>query len=205
MIRPTAICASPITGGQLSFNKAFHDVHRVNAIAGGEIRENVVRSNNYRLYGYDDAYGTAVTNLDFSNQLATNPQNTDRISSGASNVAVTTNRYISYYANVAYTYQQLYTATLSGRKDGANIFGVNTNQKIAPFWSAGVAWKISNEKWYTSKLFPYLNLRASYGYNGNLYNSSAYLTASYGTDDLTGMQSAGITRPPNPIPSLGKK
>jgi len=88
--------------------------------------------------------------------------------------------------------------TLSGRKDGANIFGVNTNDKITPLWSAGLGWTISNEKFYHLPWLPFLKTRITYGYNGNVYNASAYLTARYSSSYTTGAQFATITSPPNP-------
>lgn len=183
--------------GQLHFNRRFAKLHKVNAIAGGEVREIVSRNFGYRLYGYDDRYGTAVTNLNFAGQTPTSPRSTDRIPSGTTALTETTNRYLSAYANLGYSFKERYTLSLSGRRDGANIFGVKVNQQITPLWSAGLAWKLSSEDWWKLSWLPNFGLRGSYGYNGNVYNASAYLTASYGTDFMTGAQTATITRPPN--------
>lgn len=183
--------------GQINYNKLI-ERHSINAIAGAELREVKTQAYGRTSYGYDDNLGTSVDNLNYSAFLPVNPSGTQKITSPSGSVTELMNRYISYYANAAYTYNKLYTFSLSGRKDGANIFGVKTNDKITPLWSAGVRWAVSKEKFYQTTWVPNLVLRASYGYNGNVYNASAYLTARYATSSLTGAQYATITSPPNP-------
>jgi hypothetical protein len=89
---------------------------------------------------------------------------------------------------------------LSGRIDQSNLFGVKTNQKGVPLWSAGAAWNINQEKYYTSEWLPFLKLRVTYGYNGNVYKGiSAYTTARYnGNNGSTQLPYAQVINPPNP-------
>lgn len=184
---------------QLNFNKNFSDKHSVSAIAGTEIREIVNDGNNRILYGYNDNFGTAATNLNYNVAYPVNPSGLGSIvlPSPLGTVTGRTNRYLSYYANGAYIFLDRYTFSLSGRKDGANIFGAKTNDKITPLWSTGLAYDISKESFYNFPLIPYLKFRASYGYNGNVYNASAYLTASYDVSSATGLPTATITSAPN--------
>lgn len=184
---------------QLNFNKEFGKKHSVSAIAGAELREIVNENTTRILYGYNDNFGTAPANLNYNVAYPINPSALGSITlpSPLGNLTGLTNRYISYYANGAYTLLNRYTFSLSGRKDGANIFGVKTNDKVTPLWSSGVAYEISKEPFYDFSLIPYLKLRASYGYNGNVYNASAYLTASYDISPLTGLPIANITSAPN--------
>lgn len=183
--------------GQLAMNKRFNAVHAVNAIAGAEMREVTTGGYVRTSYGYDDELGVATGNLNYQTSYTTNPSGSATIPSPPSAVSGTVNRYLSYYVNAAYTCNNRYTASVSARKDGANIFGVNTNQKITPLWSVGAAWNIAKEQWYKLTLFPALKARVSYGYNGNVYNASAYLTASYTTSAVTGLPYANITAAPN--------
>src|SRR5690606_1488747 len=82
------------------------------------------------------------------------------------------------YANASYTYANRYILSASARKDESNLFGVNANQKGVPLWSTGIAWNIFKEGFYSIGWLPYLKLRMTYGYNGNVDKStSAYLTA----------------------------
>lgn len=183
--------------GQLNFNHTFNKNHSVVAIAGAEVRE--IDSEGYSRisYGYNDEYGTGISNINYSVSLPRNPSGTGRISSPPSDVTGTTNRYVSYYSNAAYTYLNRYTVSLSGRKDGSNIFGVKTNDKITPLWSAGLSWNVDQEFFYHLAWLPQLKLRATYGFNGNVYNASAYLTAVNLTSTRTGTTFAFISSPPN--------
>lgn len=183
---------------QLQFDRVFKKIHAINALAGAEIKQVDVVANAQILYGYDDALGTVVSNIDYRTSLPVVPSGTRVIPSPGGAETGSMNRYISYYANAAYTYNNRYTLSASGRKDGANLFGVKINDKITPLWSLGLGWDVSKENFYHLDGLPNLKLRASFGYNGNVYNASAYLTARYSTSSLTGAQYATVTSPPNP-------
>jgi len=77
---------------------------------------------------------------------------------------------------------------------------VKSNQKGVPLWSMGLAWNLSKESFYDVAFLPYLKIRATYGYNGNVNKSiSAYLTASSnGLLNPYGKQYLSIQNPPNP-------
>jgi TonB-linked SusC/RagA family outer membrane protein len=184
---------------QFNVNKIFASRHSINVIAGAEVRE--IKSTSYtRLsYGYLEDFGTSVNNLNFGTTYPTYPAGSNQlIPAPTGSVSGTTNRFISYYTLGSYTYDNKYVFSFSARKDGANIFGVNTNDKITPLWSLGGAWELSKERFYKISWLPYTRFRVTYGFNGNVYNASAYLTASYGTSSLTGFQTANVVSPPNP-------
>ena len=182
---------------QVNYNQNLPKEHSINAIGGAELRDIVTTGYGRTSYGYDDAFGTSVSNLNYNTSYPVQPSGTSTISSPSSNVTGATNRFISYYLSGSYSYKSRYVFSLSGRKDGANIFGVKTNDKIVPLWSAGLGYEISQEEFYHLSFLPFLKLRATYGFNGNVYNASAYLTAQYATSNLTGLPYATITSPPN--------
>ena len=183
---------------QLNFNHAWKGIHELNAIAGAEIREVNTTITARNSFGYDEETGTSVDNLDYADYFPLNPSGYATIPSPSGGIEGFTNRFVSYFANAAYTFRNRYTASISGRKDGANLFGVKTNDKITPLWSAGVAWDLNRESFYHLPWLPFLKLRGSYGFNGNVYNASAYLTAREATSELTGQPYSVITSPPNP-------
>lgn len=183
--------------GQVNYNKNF-GLHEVNALVGTEIREVNRDSYSRTSYGYDDQYGTAVTNLDFTTLYPINPANSSRLPSVPGSLYKGVNRFVSHYMNSSYTFDGRYGFTFSARRDGANLFGVKTNQKVTPLWSVGALWNVSEEGFYHIGLIPYLKLRATYGYNGNVYNGVAYLIARYGVSNLTGLQTASVAGVPNP-------
>jgi hypothetical protein len=96
-----------------------------------------------------------------------------------------------------------YLLTGTVRRDESNLFGVNENQKGVPLGSAGLSWQISREHFYersrTAKWLPFLKLRVTDGYNGNINRSvSAYTTANVNpTQNNFGAINASIINPPN--------
>jgi hypothetical protein len=104
------------------------------------------------------------------------------------------NRFVSLYTNANYIYKEKYSISASARKDESNLFGVNTNQKGTPLWSAGTAWKLSRESFYHSHFLPSLNFRLTYGYNGNVKNDLAAVpTIIYAGPDGTTNLSTALT------------
>jgi hypothetical protein len=102
--------------------------------------------------------------------------------------------------NAAYTYKRRYTLSGSARKDESNLFGVKTNQKGVPLWSAGFAWAISQEAFYHVAWLPELKLRITKGYNGNIDKSvTAFVTARMNANSAVyNLPTGTITNPPNP-------
>ncbi|MCD0489692.1 SusC/RagA family TonB-linked outer membrane protein [Pedobacter sp. MC2016-14] len=189
---------SNVGRAQLNFAQSFSEMHEFSAIGGLEIRSNNFKSNSFYLYGYDSETATSVQ-IDPVNQYKS------YITGGLSQIGQpprqngTTDRYVSWYGNGSYTYNKRYIAYLSYRKDKSNIFGVKANQKGIPLWSAALAWNINREKFYNIEWLPYLQLKGSFGYNGNVNNSlSAYLTAKpSNTNTFTNSTYYEIVNPPN--------
>jgi len=184
--------------GQLNFDHKWGE-HAVTFLAGTEIRESTSESRGKLLYGYnEDVYSTGE--IDPTELFLIRPTGTRRISSG-NTLQGTLSRYGSYFANGAYTYKDKYIFTASGRLDQSNFFGVKANQRRVPLWSVGAGWIASQESFYHLDWFPYLKLRATYGYNGNT-NSGAFVfsTVRYdiGTKASASLPYATIVNPPNP-------
>lgn len=183
---------------QLEFNQTFNKLHDFNAITGFEIRDDRSTSNSYTLYGYFPETGTSAV-VDPIKQFLPYVGFTPYTIGRTSFQGGTVNRYISVYSNASYIYNRKYSLSGSYRKDESNLFGVNANQKGVPLWSVGMAWNMHNEKFFDIAWLSKLQLRGTYGYNGNVNKSiSAYLTAqSLGTSPLYGQNYSGIINPPN--------
>lgn len=186
--------------GQLTYQQNWAQ-HRVNAIAGTEWsdRNNIAES--YRWYGYDEEHAIRK-NVDY---IKTFPEygvpGSNRAIENRDNETNLTDRYVSWYGNVAYTYKDRYILSASGRLDQSNLFGVDANKKGVPLYSAGLAWVLSNEPFYNFTQIPYVKVRATWGYNGNIdKTTSAYTTALYrsATGTITKLPYADIQNPPNP-------
>lgn len=73
---------------------------------------------------------------------------------------------ISQMGRLNYSYDGRYLLTLTGRRDGSSVFGVNDKYSFFP--SVAIAWNIANESFIKSnKVISNLKLRLSYGRNGN--------------------------------------
>ena len=158
---------------QMNFNKSMGD-HSIVAIGGAETRQTRITGNSYTAYGYNDEFLTTGM-IDPVNPYPAFLGGSKYIGNALS-FSGTTNRFVSLFANAAYTFKGIYTVSGSARKDASNIFGVKTNDKWNPLWSAGAAWDISKEKFYTSSFLPYLKLRITYGFSGNMDPSKSALT-----------------------------
>lgn len=166
--------------GQLDFNRTLNK-HQINALMGAEARETIYGFNNGRIYGYDSNTNTLSANMDYKSAYPTRASggNALPIPAGIA-VGGKQDRFVSYFANAGYTYDNKYTLTASGRVDASNFFGSNANQRFAPLWSSGIAWEISNENFYRLRLLSKLKFRATYGYNANMNNKATALpTAQY--------------------------
>ncbi|RYY59911.1 MAG: SusC/RagA family TonB-linked outer membrane protein [Chitinophagaceae bacterium] len=158
---------------QLNFNQTYGE-HQFSVIAGTDIRQTHVTGNSFIAYGYDGNYLTvgtvdpihaATTWFGSTGYLDNTPSFEDR-----------TNRIVSLFTNGAYTFRNRYTLSGSARRDASNLFGLSTNDKWNPLWSAGAAWNISEENFYKLKAIPYLKFRLTYGYSGNLDQSKSAVT-----------------------------
>lgn len=137
--------------------------------------------------------------MDYNSLFSLRPSGTSKVPSALAFTSLS-DRFISYFANLAYTFRSKYTFSASGRIDKSNLFGVNANQKSIPLYSTGVGWKISEEDFLNTKWLPYLNLRATFGYNGNLDKSVTAVTTirQVSNSYLSGLPFATIASPGNP-------
>jgi len=154
--------------GQLNFDRTFKEMHRVNAMAGMEVRDEWTDASNASYYGYTANPLSVSANIDY---LAKYPNFITGAKSSIPNSSYLThieNRFVSFFSNASYTYGNRYILSGSMRKDGSNIFGANTNDKWKPLWSAGIGWNISKESFYHFLWLPYLKLSLTYGVSGNV-------------------------------------
>lgn len=174
----------------------------ISGIAGFDVREVRTESNSSMLYGYNVSNGSFI----MPNLFVQYPQYPSGIPSVLAQPGVgiahqeTIDRFRSKFANVGYTFNSRYIINGSVRFDGTNYFGVKTNQKTLPLWASGIKWNINKERFFTVKWLSLLDLRVTYGFQGNLNKSiAAVTTIQYrGTEPVTGLPFAGITNYPNP-------
>ncbi|MES2275413.1 MAG: SusC/RagA family TonB-linked outer membrane protein [Bacteroidota bacterium] len=201
--------ANYVFRNQLSFNKDISSKSSINAIIGTEISQ--LRTDtrvNPWLYGYYPdklqstvpvyGYGSSVdpfTTVTSSTAAAT-------LSGGTTTLGYSLNRFVSYYANAAYTYDQKYTISGSVRSDASNFITSIPSLRWAPLWSVGGLWNAKRENFLSQVNFiDQLNVRATYGRNGNVEGSTStntLLNVSTAPSTTTGTITATIADNGNP-------
>ena len=163
---------------QLTFNRTFKDSHAFNVVAGLEISSQTFESTSYpTTYGYNDesltvgVFPNGIT--DTKNWMGYD--NSSSIFNYMSDYSSSTDRYFSAFANAAYTLNDKYSLSVSARTDASNLITDDPKYRYAPFWSVGTSWQISNENFIENVTWiDRLNVRFTYGYNGNVDKSTSF-------------------------------
>jgi len=136
----------------LTYNTQI-DKHRINAMAGLSWQERTYNTNGSRTEGFTTDF------FDWYNM-------------GAGSIPGSPTSFYdrwamnSYFLRGSYTYNDRYTATVTGRYDGSSKFGANN--KFAFFPSVGLAWNVSNEDFLANhSVISNLKLHSSFGVTGN--------------------------------------
>jgi TonB-linked SusC/RagA family outer membrane protein len=192
---------------QLNFDRSFDEgKHQVTAIAGYEVRKTLYDRATDRKYGFNDQALSSVR-PDFKTTFAASiPLTSISVIPANSTNEFVENRFISYYANAAYTYDNRYTLSASTRLDDTNLFGTSDKYKNIPLYSLGFKWNVYNDFLKSSQMVDDLQFRTTYGTNGNVDRStSPFLQARIkrGFPPYTGY-SGDIISVPNPELRLEK-
>lgn len=190
--------------GQINFNRSFdNSKHIVTAIAGTEIRKTSIdRVVLATRAGYNEQAGafTPVNILDYNSSIYGNDMLFGkRINFNTGSYGLSDNRFVSWYGNASYEYDNRYIVSGSMRLDLTNFFGTDPKYRYRPLWSIGGTWKVSNEKFFESDFINQLHIRGSYGINGNIsLTQGPYLILSNASYDATAQNmGSSIASPPN--------
>lgn len=164
---------------QLSYDHVFgQGGSQITAIAGMEIQSGIISSNGNTRRGYDPQSMTyipineeSLRNTGVSGAVLRGVTISDAINKlglPAYSQGETETRFVSFYANAAYTFMRNYSLNGSVRVDQSNLYGSDNSVQFKPVWSLGVAWNMKNEAFLASADFlNRLNMRFSYGLGGN--------------------------------------
>ncbi len=185
--------------GQLNLDRTFHQKHHINAIAGMEVRNEWASGSNAIYYGYNPDPLTYTSSINYNTRYPTFITGSSAYIPGTSSLSSTDNRFVSFFSNADYIYNDRYIVSASMRRDGSNIFGASTNNKWKPLWSAGLGWNISKENFYKIGWLPYLKLSATYGVSGNVdLSKTALPVGNMAINNITGFQDERINYINNP-------
>ncbi|MDC6367791.1 MULTISPECIES: SusC/RagA family TonB-linked outer membrane protein [Flavobacteriaceae] len=195
---------------QLNFDRSYNDgLHQINALAGYEVRKTISEQRGAVRYGFNEQAQTYV-NPDFSTQFdfPLYFQGFTEPIPDPTEYAFVENRFLSYFANAAYTYANKYTLTASTRMDDTNLFGQSDEYRNVPLYSAGLKWNIHNEGFFNSESIDKLSIRATYGTNGNVnLETSPFLQLGLGNStspNFSNIPYGYVNTVPNPTLRLEK-
>ncbi len=89
-------------------------------------------------------------------------------------------RFVAFFSNASYTYQNKYTLMGTVRVDGSNQMGSTPKARWLPTWTAAGVWNVDREKFMEESSGPISHwmMKASYGLNastGSALNTSAIM------------------------------
>ncbi len=176
---------------KLQFSNTYADVHRINALGGFEMRSTDYNSITNTVWGYVPERGKIIVQPTPPAQIVPiGKSNTyadygvlQQLYNGKWRTSQRTDNYLSFFGVLAYSFDSRYVFNANFRSDASNRFGQDTNKQFNPTYSFGFSWRMADEKFISENLtwLNQLNLRATYGIQGNVVNSiSPDLIASYG-------------------------
>lgn len=189
---------------QLNFNRTFKDKHAVTALGGAERR--LVRSTATTgcYFGYDE---NSLSYSPFNPLILTPIYGTEAVSGyytwyydDNNYLSHKEDRYVSFFANASYTFDEKYSVTGSMRIDQSNLFGTDPKYQYRPLWSVGANWMMAKESFLKDvSWLNRLNLRVTYGIGGNVpKDTGPYLSLTdNGYNQWVGSGSFYISSPPN--------
>ena len=148
----------------LNYTKAF-GLHSITAMVGHEY---------YRTRFYD-VYASKSNMFDPANH-----ELSGAVTDGSNSSYTTDYNTEGYFGRVQYNYEEKYYASASYRRDASSRF--HPDNRWGNFWSAGVAWLISKEKFFENLDLDWVDMikiKASYGSQGNDNIADAYETPRY--------------------------
>ena len=186
---------------QVNYQKNWTN-HRLNVFGGGELKDFQSELYGNTSYGYFAENGSSLP-VDYLTRFVNQGSSLSRNIPFTEEFGGRVNRFVSGFANLGYSYKDKYLINGSFRMDASNLFGVNTNQKSVPLWSAGMGWILSEENFMASSPWvDFAKLRLSYGFNGNTNpNATAVSTARRfvaAQNLITRRPFLGVETPPNP-------
>ena len=151
--------------------------HHVNLVAGANIRNDFSDYRSFTAYGFAN---DRFTSIGFAKGY---PENAKPYSS------LNESRLIGSFLSSNYSYANKYLADFTLRADGSSKFG--SNNRIAPFWSAGIGWNVHQESWFKNDYVSQLRFRATTGMTGAV-QFSPYMSSTTYNYDQDNWYSSGI-------------
>lgn len=145
------------------YSNTFDEIHLVNGMLGQEVRSADRKATGFEGYGIQ---------YDKGNTVFTDPNIIKKLTqSGFPYFALSNSRdrFVAFFANLAYSYAGKYTFNATARIDGSNRLGKSRDSRWLPTWNISARWNAKEEKfladidWISS-----LNIRGTYGLTASM-------------------------------------
>ncbi|MGV3766840.1 MAG: SusC/RagA family TonB-linked outer membrane protein [Chitinophagaceae bacterium] len=199
---------------QLNVDRSFGLDHELNIVLGTEATQRVSEGFTHpTTYGYNDvtlAVGGYTNGIGGSYPLQPgyristwqSPTRVASIPNVYNSFSYAADKFVSFFGNAAYTYKEKYSLSGSVRSDASNLITDDPSLRYEPFWSVGARWNMSRENFISQiKWLDDLNVRATFGYQGNIDRSTSFLPLlSIGSvvSPITGVSTNTISSYGNP-------
>lgn len=139
----------------LTFAKLFNQVHRLNAVIGGDIYHTKSSTEGFTVEGFPSG--------DFTKPSFA----AGYLKDGVPTYYDAISRSVNGYLNLGYAFKDRYLMDFSLRENGSSVFG--STAKWNTTWSVGLGWNIHMEPFIqnNAKWINYFKLRGSWGNPGN--------------------------------------
>lgn len=198
---------SALFRNDFTFDRVFADKHAINAVAGNEISNYYYESwiNPY-LYGVTANSAGINGKTGYFDTMDNSQSTISGVPANGKEFVYTSwnhNRFVSFYGNASYMYDNRYGLSVSARSDASNLITSEPKYRWSPLWSVGAMWNMANESWLKdNNTINRLTLRLTYGKNGNAATSSSarttISTSASSVDEATGFYPGSIYDYGNP-------
>ena len=198
---------SALFRNDFTFDRVFADKHAINAVAGNEISNYYYESwTNPYLYGVTANSAGINGKTGFFDTMDNSQSTMNGVPANGKEFVYTSwnhNRFVSFYGNASYMYDNRYGLSVSARSDASNLITSEPKYRWSPLWSVGAMWNMANESWLKdNNTINRLTLRLTYGKNGNAATSSSarttISTSASSVDEATGFYPGSIYDYGNP-------
>ncbi len=149
---------------RLNYVKQLGD-HSVNLVGGANIRTVRLEDRSFEAIGFPN---DRFSSIGFAKGYAENasPQST-----------LEESRLFGLFASTNYSFRNRYLLDATIRLDGSSKFG--SDNRTAPFWSAGLGWNVHQEPWFRSDAVSQFRLRLTTGVTGSVQFSPYMSRTTY--------------------------
>ena len=198
---------SALFRNDITFDRVFGEKHAINAVVGNEVSNYYYQTWTHPyLYGVKDNNPGTPGMPGYFDTISGSQSTIGGVPANGKEYVYSTwnhNRFVSFYGNASYMFDDRYGLSFSARSDASNLITSEPKYRWSPLWSVGAMWNMANESWLKDNhAINRLTLRLTYGKNGNAATSSSARTTintnSSGVDEMTGQYPGSISDYGNP-------